>query len=81
MIDTLAEKRRGAWHPAGTTRGEAEQLVARFATESNGRNDKVRSLTFGAPTNTHTTAAAGPLCVAPVMSSRGTVMLWRERGE
>lgn len=36
------------WHSAGTIREEAEQLAARLAAELNGRNDNVRSLTYGA---------------------------------
>lgn len=33
---------------AGTDRAEAEALAARLAAERDGRNDEVRSLTFGA---------------------------------
>jgi integrase len=47
-LDPVTGKERRRWHPAGTTREEAEQLAARLAAELNGRNDKVRSLTFGA---------------------------------
>jgi hypothetical protein len=47
-LDPVTGKERRRWHPAGTTREEAERLAARLAAELNGRNDEVRSLTFGA---------------------------------
>jgi hypothetical protein len=47
-LDPVTGKERRKWHPAGTSREEAEELVSRPAAELNGRNDKVRSLTFGA---------------------------------
>jgi len=47
-LDPVTGKERRRWHPAGTTREDAEQLAARLAAELNGRNNKVRSLTFGA---------------------------------
>jgi integrase len=47
-VDPVTGRERRRWHPAGTTREEAEKLAARLAAELNGRNDKVRSLTFGA---------------------------------
>ncbi|HUF14769.1 MAG TPA: site-specific integrase [Acidimicrobiia bacterium] len=47
-LDPVTGKERRRWLPAGTTREDAEQLAARLAAELNGRNDKVRSLTFGA---------------------------------
>lgn len=47
-VDPVTGRERRTWHPAGTTREEAERLAARLAAELNGRNDKVRSLTFGA---------------------------------
>ncbi len=47
-LDPVTGKERRTWHPAGTDRGEAEALVARLAAERDGRNDEVRSLTFGA---------------------------------
>jgi hypothetical protein len=47
-LDPVTGKERRRWHPAGTSRAEAEKLAARLAAEINGRNDKVRSLTFGA---------------------------------
>ena len=46
--DPVTGKERRTWHPAGTDRTEAEALVARLAAERDGRNDEVRSLTFGA---------------------------------
>jgi len=47
-LDPVTGKERRSWHPAGTDRTEAEALVARLAAERDGRNDEVRSLTFGA---------------------------------
>ncbi|MFP5579851.1 MAG: tyrosine-type recombinase/integrase [Acidimicrobiia bacterium] len=47
-LDPITGKERRRWHPAGTDRSEAEVLVARLAAERDGRNDEVRSLTFGA---------------------------------
>ena len=47
-LDPVTGKERRTWHPAGTDRAEAEALVARLAAERDGRNDEVRSLTFGA---------------------------------
>lgn len=47
-LDPVTGKERRRWHPAGTTREEAEALAGRLAAELNGRNDEVRSLTFGA---------------------------------
>ncbi len=47
-LDPVTGKERRTWHPAGTDRGEAEALVVRLAAERDGRNDEVRSLTFGA---------------------------------
>jgi integrase len=47
-LDPVTGKERRGLYPAGTTREEAEQLATRLAAELNGRNDKVRSLTFGA---------------------------------
>ena len=47
-LDPITGKEKRSWHPAGTTREEAERLAARLAAELNGRDDKVRSLTFGA---------------------------------
>ncbi len=47
-LDPVTGKERRSWHPAGTDRSEAETLVARLAVERDGRNDEVRSLTFGA---------------------------------
>lgn len=47
-LDPVTGRERRSWHPAGTDRSEAERLAARIAAECNGRNDHVRSLTFGA---------------------------------
>jgi integrase len=47
-LDPVTGKERRSWHPAGTDRAEAEALAARLAAERDGRNDEVRSLTFGA---------------------------------
>lgn len=47
-LDPVTGKERRRWQPAGTTREEAEELAVRLAAELNGRNDNVRSLTFGA---------------------------------
>jgi len=47
-LDPVTGKEKRSWHPAGTTRDEAVQTAARLAAELNGRNDEVRSLTFGA---------------------------------
>lgn len=47
-LDPVTSKERRRWHPAGTSREEAEQVAERLAAEMNGHNDDVRSLTFGA---------------------------------
>lgn len=47
-LDPVTGKQKRSWHPAGTDRAEAEQLARRLAAERNGRNDHLRSLTFGA---------------------------------
>ena len=47
-LDPVTGKERRSWHPAGTDRAEAEALTARLAAEPDGRNDEIRSLTFGA---------------------------------
>lgn len=47
-LDPVTGRERRSWHPAGTDRAEAERLVARLASERNGCDDKVRSLSFGA---------------------------------
>jgi integrase len=46
-LDPVTGKERRRWHPAGTSRGDAERLAASLATDFNGRNDNGRSLTFG----------------------------------
>ncbi|HKY16291.1 MAG TPA: hypothetical protein VJM33_15295 [Microthrixaceae bacterium] len=47
-LDPVTGKERRRWHPAGTDGSDAEALAARLAAERDGRNDEVRSLTFGA---------------------------------
>jgi hypothetical protein len=47
-LDPVTGKERRSWHPAGTSREDAEELAVRLAAELNGRNHDVRSLTFGA---------------------------------
>jgi integrase len=47
-LDPVTGKERRRWHPAGSTREQAEELAVRLAAELNGRNDEVRSLTFAA---------------------------------
>lgn len=47
-LDPVTGKERRRWHPAGTSRRDAERLAASLAAASNGRNDESRSLTFGA---------------------------------
>ena len=47
-LDPITGRERRRWHPAGTSRDEAERLAARLSKQRNGRNDQARSLTFGA---------------------------------
>jgi integrase len=47
-LDPVTGRERRSWHAAGTERAEAETLAARLAGQRNGRDDEVRSLTFGA---------------------------------
>jgi integrase len=47
-LDPVTGKERRRWHPAGTSREEAERLAAALAAKVNGRNDQARSLIFGA---------------------------------
>jgi integrase len=47
-LDPVTGRERRTWHPAGTDRAEAEALAARLAAERDGRNNEIRSLTFGA---------------------------------
>jgi integrase len=47
-LDPVDGKEKRRWYAAGTDRGEAEALAARLAAERDGRNDEIRSLTFGA---------------------------------
>ena len=46
-LDSVTGKERRRWHPAGTSREDAERLEASLAAEMNGRDDGGRSLTFG----------------------------------
>jgi integrase len=46
--DPVTGRERRSWHPAGTQRVDAERLAARLASDLDGRNDEVRSLSFGA---------------------------------
>ena len=47
-LDPITGRPRRSWHPAGTNRDAAEQLASKLAAERNGRDDEVRSLSFGA---------------------------------
>lgn len=47
-IDPITGKEKKSWTAAGTDRTEAEALAARLAAERDGRNDEIRTLTFGA---------------------------------
>jgi integrase len=47
-LDPVTGRAQRSWHPAGTDRDEAERLAARLAAERDGRDDEIRSLTFGA---------------------------------
>lgn len=47
-LDPVTGRERRSWHPAGYDRTEAERLARRLAAEVNGRDDTLRSLTFGA---------------------------------
>jgi hypothetical protein len=47
-LDPVTGRERWTWHPAGTDHAEAEALAARLAAERDGRNDQIRSLSFGA---------------------------------
>jgi integrase len=47
-LDPVTGRERRSWHPAGTERADAEKLAAHLAGDRNGRNDAVRSLSFGA---------------------------------
>ena len=46
-LDPVTGRERRRWHPAGTSREDAERLAASLAAELNGRQDDARSLTFG----------------------------------
>jgi len=47
-VDPVTGKERRSWHAAGTERADAERLAVRLASDREGRNDEVRSLTLGA---------------------------------
>jgi hypothetical protein len=47
-LDPVTGRERRRWHPASTNQADAEQLCRRLASQANGRNDQVRSLSFGA---------------------------------
>lgn len=47
-LDPVTGRERRTWHPAGTSRKDAEDLASKLAGELNSRGDEVRSLTFGA---------------------------------
>ncbi|MFV1969692.1 MAG: hypothetical protein ACC683_01680, partial [Acidimicrobiia bacterium] len=47
-LDPVTGKERRSWHPAGTSREDAERLATRLAAKLNARNDEGRSLSFGA---------------------------------
>lgn len=47
-LDPVTGKERRSWHPAGTSRADAERLAASLAAEMNGWDDGGRSLTLGA---------------------------------
>lgn len=47
-LDPVTGRERRSWHPAGTSRQNAERLASKLADELNRRVDGVRSLTFGA---------------------------------
>lgn len=47
-VDPATGRERRKWHAAGTERCDAERLAARLAADLEGRNDEVRSLSFGA---------------------------------
>jgi len=47
-IDPMTGKEQRSWHPAGVERADAERLATRLASDREGRNDEVRSLTLGA---------------------------------
>jgi len=47
-LDPVTGQEKRSWHAAGNDRLSAERLAARLARELNGRNDEVRSLSFGA---------------------------------
>lgn len=46
-IDPVTGRERRRWHPAGSSREDAERLASSLAAKLNGRNDNSRSLTVG----------------------------------
>ena len=46
-LDPVTGKERRSWHPAGTSKADAERMASTIAEKLNGRNDGARSLTFG----------------------------------
>lgn len=47
-LDPVTGKERRSWHPAGSSREDAELLAGSLAAELTGCNEEVRALTFGA---------------------------------
>lgn len=47
-LDPVTGREIRRWHPAGTTKEQAEKLARRLAREANGPDDGSRSLSFGA---------------------------------
>ncbi len=47
-LDPLTGREPRIWHPAGTSKDDAEPLATRLAREVNGHNDEGHALTFGA---------------------------------
>ncbi len=47
-LHPVTGKEKRTWHPAGPDRPAAEKLASKLAAEIDGRDDKTRSLTFGA---------------------------------
>ena len=47
-LDPVTDKERRSWHPAGSSREDAELLAGSLAAELTGCNEEVRALTFGA---------------------------------
>jgi hypothetical protein len=56
-LDIVTGRERRRWHPAGTSRADAERLAASLAADLNGRNDNGRPLSFGVYLSTRWLAA------------------------